>query len=529
MQRLIKRIFSKRALFILCFVVLNIIELLRSGPAGTVWYVANNCTGIAMMFLVFSGYRLRNFMTISNYIWTAICVAFMIFLPFHWRNHIGEYLLWQVETAVLNVWWIFIVAKYQLRCIFIEKSLKVKFNVTSIVWIAMMLFMALSVNEYRVWPLWFLFMFGVFYITPYTSEDRELLWSSMLDGSIVGFFVLQIYAYGFRPYDTLRYSGYAAGSNVAAQYYLVIYVLCLCKLYQLEMKKSKIGWKIFYLLGAGGMLCFQLLTLSRGAWLVSAVVTLLYGILVIKKLWNKKWKQVILSWIIVALFMVITFLPVFYTCRYLPTISPRRVWYEREYFEPSLIHSGDPADSDKYTDLEEALELIFGRLIDTVKSIQARSPFVMRVYATEGPKVVEMVELEWLTDLSSIFRLTIYETYLSDLKWRGHLSADGILYLEGGYLLALHGHNLWVHIAFFYGIPVGILLIGITVLLFKDNYKKMFLYKEKWYSIIPFFVCVSFFGCGITESVWYVGHILMYLIFFVQLPMVTKQNENCIK
>lgn len=526
MQRLKKALFNKRMLYILCFIGINIIELLRSGPSGKVWYVANNCTGIAMMFLVFSGYRLRNFMTTSNYIWTTLCVAFMFFLPFHWRNHIGEYLLWQVETAVFNVWWIFIIAKYQLRTIFIEKTLTVKFNITSIVWIAMMLFMVFSVNEYRVWPLWFLFMFGVFYLTPYTSEDRELLWSSMIDGNIIGFFILQIYAYGLRPYDTLRYSGYASNCNIAALYYLVIYVMCLCKLHQLEMKKSKRGWKIFYLLGAGGMLSFQFLTMGRTAWVISIVVTLLYGLIVVKRLWNKSWKQVIVRGIIIVAFMVVTFLPVFYTCRWLPTLSPGRVWYEAEYHNDDLIHSGDPATSEKYTDLDEFLESVFGRIAYTLKMFQVKDPFAMTVYATDGYEKTELLEPEWLTDPGTRIRLSIYKAYLGNLKWFGHKQQEGMYQIGDSNYVSWHGHNLWIHIAYYYGIPVGILLIAITVLLFRDSYKKIENHKDKWYCIIPFFICVAFFGYGIMEAVWYVGHILFFLIFFVQLPMNTEPSKK---
>ena len=208
LQNIKKIIVSKRTLFIICFLMLNIIELLRNGPSGDVWYVANNCTGIALMLIVFSGYEKKVLFTKSNLVWTFLCIAFMIALPFHWRNHIGEYLLWQVETAVVNVWWIFIIVKHLLDRIFIKKTLKIRFSKTSFVWCIMMILMIISVNQYKVWPLWFLLMFGVFYLTPYTQEDREKLWSSMIDGNIIGFFVLLLKQspnreqYQMRPYHT---------------------------------------------------------------------------------------------------------------------------------------------------------------------------------------------------------------------------------------------------------------------------------------------------------------------------------------
>ena len=519
LQNIKKIIVSKRTLFIICFLMLNIIELLRNGPSGDVWYVANNCTGIALMLIVFSGYEKKVLFTKSNLVWTFLCIAFMIALPFHWRNHIGEYLLWQVETAVVNVWWIFIIVKHLLDRIFIKKTLKIRFSKTSFVWCIMMILMIISVNQYKVWPLWFLLMFGVFYLTPYTQEDREKLWSSMIDGNIIGFFVLQIYAYGLRPYDQLRYRGYAENCNMAALYYLIIYVMCLCKLHQLEMKKAKVGWKIFYLIGAGGMLSFQFLTMGRTAWIASIIVTFLYGIIVVKKLWNKTWKQTIARGAIIVLAMVITFLPVFYTCRWLPTLSPGRVWYGGEYNDETLIHRGDPATSEKYTELDEFLEAVFGRIATTVKSAKVNNPFVMQTYAAEDYERVEEVGTDWLSDPGLRIRLTIYKAYLRDMTWNGHDKSDGYYYIGDSDYFSWHGHNLWIHIAYYYGVLVGILLVVLTIMLFISHYKKIYKYKEKWYSIIPFFISVIFFCYGLMEAVWYVGQLIFCLIFFVSLPM----------
>lgn len=524
MDKTKKKIFCKRTLYIMCFLVLNIIELLRNGSSGNIWLVANNCIGIVMMFIVFSGYKINNFITVSNAIWSGLCFLFMVILPFHWKNHIGEYLLWQVETAVINVWWIFIIMKHQLYLIFIKKSLKIHFNTSAIIWSAMLLLMFFSVNQNKIWPLWFLFMFLAFYLTQYAKEDREILWNSMLDGNIIGFFILQIYAYGLRPYDQLRYRGYAENCNMAALYYLIIYVMCLCKLHQLHMNEAKMRHKIFYIIGAGGMLSFQFLTMGRTAWIMSVIVTILYGIIVVKKLWNKKWKQVICSGIIIVAAMVITFLPVFNSCRWLPTLSPGRVWYAGEYNDETLIHREDPPDSEKYTELDEFLESVFGRIAMTIKRADAINPFVLKVYAAEERERVELLEPEWLTDQGLRIRLTIYKTYLRDMTWNGHDASEGYYYIGDSDYFSWHGHNLWIHIAYYYGIPVGILLIMLTIVLLIFDLKKIFQYQEKWYSIVPFFICVTFFGYGLMEAVWYVGQLILFMVFFVHLPILKEKT-----
>lgn len=527
MQNLIKSILSKKTLYILCFLALNIIELLRSGPSGDIWYVANNCTGIVMMFIVFSGYKIKNFLTVPNLIWTVLCVIFMAILPLHHRNHMGEYLLWQVETAVVNIWWLFIIIKHLAYHILLKKDMKVKINKLSIIWGSMMLLMFLSANDQNLWPLWFFLMFGAFFLTQYTQKDRESLWSGMVDGNIAGFFVLQIYAYGFRPYDTMRYSAYAGNSNIASLYYLIIYTICLFKLHQLQLKKAKIGYRIFYLLGAGGMLSFQFFTIGRTAWILSVLVTLLYGILVIKKIWKQKWKQVIAKGFIIIAFMAITFLPVFYTCRWLPTVTTHRVWYGAEYFEDSRIHYGDPPTSEKYTELDEVLEAALGRIVSTLYGLESYNPFVLKVYAAEEAEIIDVLEPALIKDFSLRVRLTIWKTYLENLTLFGHETLEGQYPIGDDGYISWHGHNLWIHIAFYYGIPTGILLLILSILLPIKNFQKMYEHKDKWYSIIPFFLCVIYFGYGLMESVWDVGHLILFLIFFVHLPLLQdKATEN---
>lgn len=521
MQSIKEKLFTKRTLYILCFMALNLIEFLRGGSSyGHVWYVAVNCTGIVMLVMIASVYKIREFCTVSNAIWTVLCLTFMVAVPFHWVNHMGEYLLWQVETAVFNAWWVVIFVKHLIYRIFIKKSIKIKFNASAKIWAIMLLLMFASVAYYNIWPLWFLLMFGVFYLTDYTKEDRENLWNGMIDGNIISFFILQIFAYGVRPYDELRYKGFHDNCNMAALYYLVIYVMCLYKLHLLECKKAKRGWKIFYLLGAGGMLSFQFITMCRTAWIASVVVTFLYGIIVVRKLWKKKWSAVIGRGILIVAAMAITFLPVFMTARWLPTIAPGRVWYPGEYQNEDLIHKEDPPTSEKYTDLDEFLNEAFGRIFSILKIAELENPFVLQTYAAEEVEIkeVEPVEADWLQDAALRYRLTIYKAYWEDLTWNGNGKGTGYYQITEEYH-SWHAQNLWLQIAYFYGIPAGILLVVLTVVLFIYNYRKLMKNKENPYAIIPFFLCVIYFCFGLMEVVWNTGQLILFLMFFVHMPL----------
>ena len=221
-QQTKKKIWNKKILYTLCFVAISLIEIVRNCmfvemevPTGVItlteilgglkiqdlWYVASNCTGIVMMVIVFSAYNLKTFYTVINGVWTFICIGVMALLPYHNQNSGMNYHLLQVEVAVINVWWLLIIFKHLIRRMIKEKNLSIKWSLKSIVWVLMTLCMILSVNENKVWPIWYLIMFGAFYLTEYSKEDKENLWNGMIDGSIISFCVVQIIAFFFRPYD----------------------------------------------------------------------------------------------------------------------------------------------------------------------------------------------------------------------------------------------------------------------------------------------------------------------------------------
>lgn len=513
---------SKKLLYVICFMALNLIELLRASQTGNIWYVAVNCMGLVVMVLVVGAYPWKAFCTLFNGVYTAVCAAAMAGVAVHWHFHEGEYYLWQIETAILNVWWIGIMVKYLFRKVAAEKSLRFRPGVLGWLWIALSVLMIASVSQ-RLWPLWYLLMFGIFYLTEYKPEDRKALWDGMINGTLISFFCIQIYAYGFRPYDEVRYKGAFANCNMAALYYLIVYLMCLYKLHILEQKKAHKGWKLFYLTGAGGMLSFQLYTMGRTAWMTTFVVTILYGVFVVRMLWKKKWYQVLLRGGALALAVIVTFVPVYGTIRWLPTILHHPVWYEGEY-SLSRVHSFDPADSEKYVGLDEFLEALLGRVAGTLKKAGAGDPFMLKVYAAEKePEMprVGLVNVPWTEDEGILNRLTIYKAYWDDLTWYGNGPDKGYYLIGEGEYHSWHAQNLWLQIAYYYGIPAGILLVVLNIVMLYHHGRRMMADRENPYGIIPFFVCVVFTVFGLSEVVWNPGQLIMFLLFFVQHSRLT--------
>lgn len=527
MRQIARKPFTKRGLYLICFMALNLIEFLRATQAGNIWKAAVNCTGLVMMALIFSAVPLRELADRFNAAYVLLCLAAMIAVHFYWLAHEGEFLWGQAQTALLNVCWMGIALRHLFRRVIVEKKTAFRPGPAGLLWIALSVWMIASESE-RWWPLWFLLMFGAFYLTRFSRKDREALWDGMIDGTILAFFAIQIFAYGFRPYDELRYKGAFSNSNMMALYYLIVYLMCLFRLHGLEMKKARPGWKLFYLLGAGGMLSFQLYTMCRTAWITSFVVTVLYGFLVMRGIRKMRWRRILCRGVALALAAAVTFLPVYGTIRWLPAILHHPVWYEGEY-SLDRVHSFDPPDSEKYVKLEDFVDALFGRILRTLKIAGLKDPFVLRVCAAKeetGMERVDLIEAPWTEDASLRIRLTIYKAYWDDLNWSGHGLSEGYYIIGDEDYFSRHAQNLWLQMAYTYGIPAGLLSLVLSAVLLSVQGRNMMRSKDNPYAIVPFFVCLAYIVFGVTEIVWNPGQLILFLVFFVQHPQMAEEQAK---
>ena len=519
MQNFSKKIRSKYTLYLLCFVALNFIEFIRNSQPGNIWAAAANCTGLIMMVIIFSQLPIREFLKPVNYVYTVVCIAVIGLIYWHWTQHIGEYYFGQMATAVMNIWWLGMVVPYLFRKVIEEKKILLRMGALGWTWIAFTVWSIISVAG-RWWPIWFLLMFGSFYLIRFSKEDKAALIEAMINGTIASFFVIQGFAYLFRPYDFIRYSGAFENCNMMALYYLIVYCMILLKIHFLHVRKAKLGWKIFYLIGAGGLLGFQFLTLCRTSWGCSAAVTLCYGLVVLRKAWGDKFGKLIARGCLLVLVAVITFPAVFLSVRWLPTIHPHPIWYEGEWSE-ERVHSWDPPDSEKYIEIDEFLDAALGRIYETISSLWARAPLLLRVYASsqyEEENMVPEPEGSWFQRA----RLEYYKLYLKNATWYGHSKEDGNFVFAESKINTWHGHNLWIQILYFFGYPAVILLVMLTLLAIQKTIKKAKSVVSDPYAALPLIVCLVFFIFGATEAVWNPGQLVLTMVFVGMHPQFTQ-------
>lgn len=526
---IINKTIRKKTIYILCFMALCYIDFLRNTQNGDIWKAASNCTGLVLAVIVFSGYPLKVFRSVFSYVWIAVwlCVA-------GYAAVFGEYFIyrdvykWTFVFAVLNILWLGVYAGYFIKAVLREKTWGIKPGLLGWFWIALSACMTFNVSG-RLWPAWFFLMFGAFYITKYKEKDFIDMADALVDGTIAAFFILQIYCYAFRPYDEVRYKGAYPNCNVASLHYLWVYVCVLTKLHFLHKKKAGKGWKLFYFLGAAGMLDFMIMTMSRSSWLASIALTGVFGVCVVMKNWGKRWWDAVGRGAVLLGATILLFPVTFATVRWLPTIHPHPVWHGGEYHE-GRIHSWDPPDAPQYIELDEFLEELLRRLGGTLQ-LSHGNPLVLKVQAAGSAEpeyeYVEPVNISFLDDAMN-GRLAIYKAYIENMTLFGNPESAGHYWIgdEEHKFESWHAQNLWIQVGYSYGIPAGVILIVMTVLLIKHKNRQLRDNPDNIYAVIPLLVCVMFFTFALTELDWNVGQYPLFLLFFVQHPQFGDRLEN---
>ena len=211
---------NKRMLYTICGILLCILEEIQRTQTG-VWYVpAVNCVGLVMMIIIFSRIPVKKLLNPVNYFYSAFCIILLAAIRIHWQYHMGQYMLWQYVTAIFNAWWIGLMWHYLIDAGQF-KRIEIKKNSLTVLWF-LLTFLSLMGKSGLKWPVWFLFMFGGFYLSEFTREETEELWDGLADGAILSFLALTVFAFLFRPYVEVQYSWSFINCNDAAQFMLII-------------------------------------------------------------------------------------------------------------------------------------------------------------------------------------------------------------------------------------------------------------------------------------------------------------------
>ena len=496
--------FCKRILYSLCFCLFCIVDQrvrTANGPSG--WLETfRDLTGVLMAIIILSHYSFTDFhqRKLPYCIWTivGICAGISAFV---WGVY-HQYCLKDWFVILLGIFLFGYILIHTFICIVIEKKLPKLNKVLFVLWVIMMVLMIVSRSSY-IWPFCYLVMFGCFYLTDYSKEEREDLFQGVLNGIILGFFVIQGLAFVFRPYDEVRYKGLYANTNVNALFYLEVLAAVLTKIVYVTKENGSRWKRIFYWLGAGVVLSFLLLTIGRTAWLTAFLMVLLF-LWVLRKIQMKKY--FFRNGIVLVLCVCLTFPLCFGAVRYLPPLFHHPVWFAGEWSEKK-VQSWDPWDSEKYVELDEFLEAAVGRLAKSAEDLLRHSPLLLHADAAE-----ESFPLTFEQRQDNIMlRYTIYKLYASNLNLWGHLPEEQRYQVAEDYW-AYHAHNIYLQYGSDFGIIVmflfGVISIGSCVIL-----QKRFVVKKNVQYIGYMLFALIPILYGIFDCSWGTGSLCTLMMF----------------
>ena len=503
-----KKIIKQRVLYTLCFLALSIIDWANGSLNGRIQMMATNLTGIVIAFIILSSYDIKGFLKPVYALWAAVCliaspiIVHIILITIPYKG--------QVVTATINVVvYGFILIRTLLRTIENKDKIQIRIGVFA-GWILMLVLMLFSVNE-NIWPLWFLGVFSSYYLTDFESDREKVLYVSTIDGVIIGFFILQGIALFFRPYDVARYSGLYINPNFNALFYLITYSALLCKWFILKKTNNHIIFRLIVALLAGALYGFCLFTGSKASLAAMILVTIPF-ICFSLKYDKSKINGFFRYWIALGLIGIASVPIVYFAIRYMPTIHLHPLYFEGEYSEIKIL-PGEPRDSEKYVSFSEAMTENAGRIFYMIPNFGAMKVYAAELDELDEPKAI-FTDEEILAGIDPIrLRTEIYRYYIERLNLVGHTNDyQGALVYP--YYTAPHAHNIFIQMAFLYGIPSGVLFM-IFILSFIPGCIRLYRNGEEENACVTSCFLVAFVVFGMFEIDWMCGQLPFTMAFLL--------------
>lgn len=537
----------KKILYTACFLVFCLIDQRIKTTSGLEGWNESfrDLTGVVMAVLILSRYRLGDYRKhwLPFLAWSLICVVGGAFFLAK-----GQPFVWFLNERIVLTLGVFLFGIVILHLFFdfFSEGKRPRLNRSfAIAWLLMMVLMTVS-RSGRLWPPVYLIIFGCFYLTDYTKQEQEDLFQGMLNGIILGFFLMQGWCFVFRPYDAVRYVGVYNNSNLNALFYLVVLAAVLTKLLYAYRAECSRWIKIYYWLGSGTVLAFLFLTIGRTGWMTAAVLvfTALLAFGIINK-YNCYLIAFFKNGLIVALCFCITFPLVFGAVRLLPPAFHHPVWFYGEWSEKK-VHSWDKWDSEKFVNPDRFFRTVSKRLVPIAEALfggtdsDTGDAQILEQGSSTGAKQSEISPLQQqLYDeaLAAGFaidpafrgdavlvRTAIFRYYAHLLNFRGHPESEQGFQIVPDQRIG-HAHNIYLQWGVDFGIPAMLLFICLT-LWSAAGFVKDFRSKktEQPAGYMLFLLVPMVFG--LLEYCWGAGSLTITLLFVIWRRMIRNDTEQ---
>ena len=372
MKKLLQKNHFQQYFYFICFFILCVCDQRIGSALGEIQLVCPNIVLMVLSCLVLthyplSDYRRRRFW-IPALIWTA---AAGVVLGLMWSNAFYRYQLISGGIAAVLYGCVLI----QTACaVFSGRRLPGTGRAGAALLALLTVWILISRHDMYNGFLLCLSVL-LMYLTDFTEQECGRMLTALGGAVLAAFFVFQGLAFVFRPYDSLRYLGLYANTNINALFYQMVYCVFFGYFCILELKRTHPFLKWWSFCFACAMWPFVLLTMCRSAVLGMAAATAAgVGIL----LWKRRGARVSRCLLyLCGLFLgsALSFPIVYGAVRYLPAVFHHPIWFADEYSEEK-VHSWDPYDSGKYTDWRDVLRENFGRFFPSVAGSGSRQTSV---------------------------------------------------------------------------------------------------------------------------------------------------------
>lgn len=536
----------KRIIYIMCFAALCMLDQVIGSATGSVQYGLKNYTSVILGIIVLTSYRFKDFYKLPYLVWAALFLILRTIVMIWARQNPVNSMRWSA-----NLWLLGVIGLVVIRMIYQLTIEKRKFNVnwkTFSIWLVMMLWMLIFRSDLG-WPRVLFVGFLFFYLADFKKKDLNNLYSGMVEGIILGFFIVQGNALLHRPYDVLRYEGSYSNSNMNALFYALSYCAVMCKLFEMRLKKRPKVLRGALIVLSGIMFCLSLFTGGRAATLTMALVAAVFLVFQYVARRKNKVKKSILDGAILVVTAILCFVPTYALVRYVPAWVDAPVYYESDSME-NKVQKGEGVESEKYIDLQQVLEMTIGRFSslfqkdeadEQISWIDVISPALIanasewedeywyaddEVYIEPGTDSRHPLLPSRYENDSVKIRLAVYQYFIKELNIFGHRNQVPAVWVLPTYC-APHTHNILLQIAYEFGLPAGILFGVIIVLLFNKSLFDIFEVEHgaklyRLYATLGF--AIVFVVFGMLEINWIFGQLPFTMFFVVQKYLYDKEK-----
>lgn len=368
------------------------------------------------------------------------------------------------------------------------------------VWFLMLTGMFFSKNEAR-WPLCFLVIFGCFYFTKYSRDEITCLFNGMMNGIIAAFFLFFVFSAMFRTFDTIGYPGMYISYERNALFHLYAHAAFLGKWYQFHKTEASFRWKALAALGSCLVFGYGMITTVRSViclMILGTVITLLFILLYDR---SKRIKKTLLRIAVLAAASALMVPTVYKIMRNVPAYFRSPLIYAGENRDDKIELWGSPEDS-RYTDAEKLKEELTGQLFH-----------------------YQNADKQEYKEMQKLLRSDIRKAYLNELNFAGHSLEESGFWITD-YYFAAHSGNLFLHIAYTYGIPAGLLFLLFCVLPLCVFLMRYYTRRSlEWWFYACFLFLLTTLSYGFFDRNWSIGQLPFTLLFLVMYPVI-QQSGN---